>query len=458
MIRKTKLAIVLSIAALGAAAACGGTPKSGLQKGTKDVPPPPDITATPPDVAVAGGAPDREISDDAKGDYAKAAEFYAAQTAWSESTCRQAADKFAAVARTHKTLVEAQYMVGRSYHNCKLAKEAEEAYQQAIKIRPEGGGVPIALAASISNIGELYYSAGKVDGAKQWWEKAIKANPKLAAAYVNLAVLQLDELRRTKDNAAWKKLEEDTRKKLSISLAIDNENVRAYTVYGLVYMEGYEKNRNRLDLAKLLLEEGEKRNAKYAPLQHALGILALTKNNLTEALNRFQAAVELDGNFAEARQNVGLITLGTRRYDVAKEQFEKVISLEPKNYDAVIGLGVAQRGLGDLKAAEDTYNKAKGMEPRRGEAYYNLGVLYKAFLASKEDDLDKSKAAYAKAKAYFQDYLTKEGVSADDKEEANQNIKDCDKVMKQIDDFKKMQAAQQKMMESQPPPPAGGGK
>lgn len=448
-----KLSAILITGSLVLAAACGGSPKSGLQKGTKDVPPPPDITATPPDVAVGGGDVKREISADAKGDYAKAAEFYAAQTTWSESTCRQAADRFASVARAHKSLVEAQYMVGRSYHNCNLAKEAEEAYQEALKIRPEGGGVPIALAASISNIGELYYAAGKADGAKQWWEKAIKANPKLAAAYVNLAVLQLDQLRRTKDNAAWKKLEEDTRKKLSISLAIDNENVRAYTVYGLVYMEGYQKNRNRLDLAKLLLEEGEKRNAKYAPLQHALGLLALSKNNLTDALGRFQAAVELDGNFAEARQNVGLITLGTRRYDVAKEQFEKVLSLEPKNYDALIGLGVAQRGLGDFKAAEETYNKAKALDGRRGEAYFNLGVLYKAFLASKENDLTASQEKYRTAKKFFEEYLRKDGLTADDKEEAQQNIKDCDKVVKQIDEFKKMEAAQKAMMNNQPQPP-----
>ncbi len=447
---RSKLIVSILIAA---AAACGGSPKSGLTKGTKDVPPPPDITANPPDVAVGGGAVTREISADAKGDYAKAAEFYAAQTSWSDATCRQAADRFASVARAHKTLVEAQYMVGRSYHNCNLAKEAEEAYQAAIKIRPEGGGVPIALAASISNVGELYYAAGKVDGAKQWWEKAIKANPKLAAAYVNLAVLQLDELRRTKDSAAWKKLEEDTRKKLSISLAIDNENVKAYTVYGLVYMEGFEKNRNRLDLAKLLLEEGEKRNAKYAPLQHALGLLALNRNNLTDALGRFQAAVELDGNFAKARQNVGLITLGTRRYDVAKEQFEKVLSLEPKNYDAMIGLGVAQRGLGDFKSAEETYNKAKALDGRRGEAYFNLGVLYKAFLASKENDLSASQEKYRTAKKFFEEYLRKDGLTPEDKEEAQQNIKDCDKVVKQIDEFKKMEAAQKAMMENQPPPP-----
>lgn len=412
------------------AAACGGAPKSGLVKGNKDVPPPPDIA----DIKPEGGAGEetRQVSSDAKEDFASAAAFYGSQKDWSESTCRQAADKFSAVARSHKDLVEAQYMVGRSYHNCNMAREAEEAYQAALKQKPNHG-------ASISNLGELYYAAGKVDGAKKYWESAIKANPKLSAAYVNLAMLQLEELRKTKDPAAWKKLEEDTRKKLSISLAIDNENVRAYTVYGMVYMEGYQKNRNRLDLAKLLLEEGEKRNPKYAPLQHALGLLALSKNNMTDALQRFQAAVSLDGEFAESRQNVGLITLGTRRYDVAKEQFEKVLQLDAKNYDAMIGLGIAQRGMGDLDAAEATYKKAKALDASRGEAYFNLGVLYFAFRAAKENDLDKQTAAYKTAKGFFQDFLSKSGSPAD-KEEAQENIKGVDKVVKQIEDFKKMQA------------------
>lgn len=442
--KTTKLSNYLSFASVVLlAAACGGSPKSGLVKGNAEVPPPPDISNIKPE----GGAGEekREVSTDAKQDFAKAAEFYAAQKDWTQSSCRQSAEQFASVARGHKDLIEAQYMVGRSYHNCGMAKEAEEAYQAALKLKANHG-------ASISNLGELYFAAGKIEGAKKYWESAIKANPKLSAAYVNLAMLQLEELRKTKDQAAWKKLEEDTRKKLSISLAIDNENVRAYTVYGMVYMEGYQKNRNRLDLAKLLLEEGEKRNPKYAPLQHALGLLALSKNNMTDALQRFQAAVELDGEFAEARQNVGLITLGTRRYDVAKEQFSKVLQLDSKNYDALIGLGIAQRGLGDLDAAEETYKKAKGLEPKRGEAYFNLGVLYFAFRANKENDLNAQKKAYATAKAHFQDFLSKEGSPAD-KEEAQENIKGADKVTKQIDDFIKMQAQIDKMNAQQPPPP-----
>lgn len=424
----------LLAAALLSIAACGGkqTPSSGLHTDSKDVPPPPDVSNVKPETDTAGT---REVSSDAKADYASALDFYnkSATAGWNESSCRSAADQFSAVARAHKEIVEAQYMVGRSFHNCGLAKEAEDAYQAALKIKPNHG-------ASISNLGELYYSAGKLDGARKYWESAIKANPKLTAAYVNLAQLNLTEMRKTKDAAAWGKLEEDARKKLSNALAVDNENVRAYTVYGLVYMEGRAKNRNRLDLAKLLLEEGEKKNPKYAPLQHALGLLALAKNNLTDALSRFQSAAELDGNLSEAHMNLGLIQLGTRRYDIAKTAFEKVLSRQPKNYDAMIGLGVAQRGLGDLDGAEASYKKAKDLDPKKGDSYFNLGVLYKDFRANKENDLKAMQNTSKVARQFFQDFLSKDGAQSD-KDEAQENIKAIDKLVKQLDEAMKMQAS-----------------
>jgi tetratricopeptide (TPR) repeat protein len=148
--------------------------------------------------------------------------------------------------------------------------------------------------------------------------------------------------------------------------------------------------------------------------------------------------------------NVGLITLGFRKYDVAKDQFTKVIELEPKNYDAYIGLGIAQRGLGDLDAAEGSYKKAREIDSRRGDAFFNLGVLYKDFRAAKQADLRASQAAYRTARDFFKDYLNKDG-SGDDRDEAKANIADCDKVIKQLEDFIKASA-------NQPAAPAGDGK
>jgi Flp pilus assembly protein TadD len=330
-------------------------------------------------------------------------------------------------------------MIGLSYHRCGMVDDAEKAYQQAIRIKPNHG-------ASLSNLGELYYRAGKVSEARQYWESAIKANSKLIGARVNVASLELEQMRKINNpkDASWKKLEEDARFNLSSVLGVASDNVAAYTVYGLIYMEGWQTNKNRLDLAKLLLDEAKKRNEKYAPLQNAYGLYYMHRASLNQALQAFSAAVEADPKFVEARLNVGLVTLGFRKYDLAKEMLSKAIELDPKNYEAYIGLGIALRGLKDLDGAEVQYKKARDLEPKRGEAYYNLGVLYKDFRASKSSDLAASIGTYKQAKDQFQQFLTTP-INAADKAEAKEQIALIDKTVVQVQAFMKAQA-------NQPPP------
>jgi tetratricopeptide (TPR) repeat protein len=250
-------------------------------------------------------------------------------------------------------------------------------------------------------------------------------------------------------DAAWKKNEDDAKLNLSSALGVASDNVAAYTTYGLVYMEGWQLNKDRLDLAKLLLDEAKKRNDKYAPLHNAYGLYYMHKASLNQAAQSFSAAVELDPKFVEARVNVGLITLGFRNYPVAKEHLSKAIELDPKNYDAYIGLGIAQRGLKDLDGAEATYKKARDVDPKRGDAYYNLGVLYKDFRASKSSDLAASIGTYKMAKEQFQQFLTMQ-IEAADKAEAKEQIALIDKTVAQVQAFMKAQANQP----AAPPTPA----
>ncbi len=421
------------VAAALLAAACGGAQKKGGGGPASE----PVISGT----TRGKGEPKRDISSEARNDFGSAASAFASADKggrWAESDCRQLAERFSAVFREHPDVVEAQYMAGLSYHRCNMLSEAEREYQKAAKVK--GGH-----AQSMSNLAEIYFRAGKVDQAREQWEAALKIQPKLAAAHTNLASLLLEEMRDTKDQAKWKSLEEQARLHLSSALAVDSNSIKAYTLYGLLYMEGRERNKNRLDLAKLLLEEGEKRNASYAPLKNARGIYFLYRNNLSDALKQFLAAVELDPKFIEARMNVGFTTLGFRNYAVAKEQFSKVIDLDGKNYQAYIGLGIALRGQGDLDGAEEAYKKAKDLDGKRGEAFFNLGVLYKDFKAAKQSDLRASQQAYRTARDYFRDFMGKQG-SESDKNEAKGNISDCEKLIAQLDEFIKVQ-------QSQPPPP-----
>jgi tetratricopeptide (TPR) repeat protein len=427
--------LVAALAACGGAQKGGGTAGGGGGGGDGPAPPPP-----PPKGGGDTEQPKVQVSADARSDYEKAAAFFA-QTekanGWNESTCGQAAESFAAVAKEHKELADAQYMVGLSWHRCNKLDKAESAYQQALKMNPNH-------AQSMSNLGEIYYRQGK-NNAKQWWQRAVQAYQKLVAARNNLASMILVDMRNTTDGKTWAQLDKEAQNHLSSVLAVDNDNIKAYTLYALVFMEGRKKNKNRLDLARLLMDEADKRNPNYAPLRNARGLLFLYRNNLGSALKQFQAAVQLDPNFVEARMNVGLTTLGFRSYDQAMEQFDAVLKINPKNYDAKIGRGIALRGKGDLDGAEKAYNEAKGLDGARGEAYYNLGVLEKDFKATAQDDLRKAQERYRVAQQYFETFLNKPGITNDDREEAKNNIDDCKKLVKQVDDFLKMQAQQEKM-------------
>lgn len=446
---------ILILSSLLAAAACGGAAKGPVYgSGGKGTPPPPPDVQAHNDIAAPGqpATVKVEVSADAKKDYQAAMESFrnTDKGSWNEGSCKSSADRFAAVVREHSDLVAAQFMVGLSYQRCNMNAEAEGAYQAAAKMK--GDATKIAMA--LSNLGQLYYKAGKIDSARQYWDSAIKANGKLIAARINMASLNLEQMRKINNSkdAQWKKLEEDARFNLSNALGVDTDSVEAYTNFGLIYMEGWQVNKNRLDLAKTLLDEANKRNPKFPALQNAYGLYWMHKGSLNQALQSFQAAVEGDKNFVEARINAGLLTLGFRKYDTAKEMFAAATQLAPKNYDAMIGLGVAQRGLNDLDGAEKSYKAAMAIDSSRGDAYFNLGVLYKDFRANKQNDPDQVKAlrksveVYKQAKDFFQQFLSKSGAETD-KTEAKENIKDCDKVVKQLEQFADQLA-------KQPPQPA----
>jgi tetratricopeptide (TPR) repeat protein len=407
-------------------AGCGGSAKTSVNAGS--APPPPRVYKT----EVAKDEPKREVSKDTRSDFDAAMQLFT-QTdkarGWSDATCRQAADRFTSVARAHSDLADAQYMVGLSYHRCAMLDDAEKAYRQAIQIKANHG-------PSLSNLGEIYFRTGRTTEARQYWDSANKANGKLVGARIGVAMIELDQMRKigSAKDGNWKKLEEDARFNLSNALGVDSDNVAAYTTYGLLYMEGWQVNKNRLDLAKLLLDEAAKRNDKYAPLQNAYGLLYMHKSSLNQALQAFNTAVDLDPKFVEARINVGLVTLGFRKYDTAREMFSKAIELSPKSYDAYIGLGIALRGLKDLDGAEAQYKKARELDPRRGDAYYNLAVLYKDFRSSKDDFI----GSYKQAREFFQQFLTMQGDQSD-KAEAKEQIAVIDKT---VQNFMKSQAAQ----------------
>ena len=420
---KNRLGIVallktaIAAATLAATVACGGSPKKkGTTVGAADAPP--------------AGQPrkiEREVTRKAEEDFAKVVEAYQKQekAGWTRDACESMAAEFEEVAEHHPKLIEARFNAGLSYQNCGITERAEEQYKTALKLNP-------GHAPSLSNLGQIYFDQENEALAKQYWEKAVSADRKIVAARNNLAWLAIREIRAS-GGKTLKSQEEGVKRHLRSALAVDNDNVEAYVLLALLYMEGSDRNKSRLTLARLLLDKGAEIEDKFAPLHNARGLLELRNDNVPKALASFRRAVELDPDFVEARMNVGNIVLGFRKYAEAKEQFDAVLALRPKDYDAMIGLGYAQRGLKDLDGAEQSYQAAKKLDSTRPEADFNLGVLYKDFRATGTEDLREAQKAYRTAAVHFKQASSK----ADNRslqKEASENIKDCEKNVDSLEE------------------------
>ena len=225
---------------------------------------------------------------------------------------------------------------------------------------------------------------------------------------------------------------------------------------GLLYMEGSEKNKNRLDLAKLLLDEAKKRNDKYAPLHNAYGLLELqAATTWPRRSTQFQQAVELDPNFVEARMNVGNIVLGFRKYDEAAEQFSEVLkhAAEELRRDRrarhrAARPQAARRGRGELQEGGRPGRSARRglLQPRRA---------LQGLPRQRDQDLKRGPGAYRTAIQYFQQSASKPNADPDMQAEARENITDCEKNIKSLDEAIRFQ--QQPRRRRRPAPSAGGG-
>ncbi len=365
--------------------------------------------------------------------------------AWTKSKCDAVASRFQDVGGGK--IAEAYFNAGVAYQKCSEWDDAQKMYDKALAINPNHG-------PSLGNLGEIAYRKGDRVKAQDLFDKAVHndAHQQVSAARCNLAWLQYYQLRGATDQVERDKIEGDAIHNLQAALAIDNDNVVAYVVMALIYMEGAEKNRNRLDFAQLLLDEGKKRNEKFAPLWNASGILKMKKGNVGRALEDFRQAATLDPSYVEAHMNVGQIELSSRNYPEAEAQFRKVIELQPARYDALVGLGVALRGEATvlraagnnadfgkkIDEAEGSYSQALKADGKRGDAYYDLGLLYKDYRTN-DADLSKNVAQYQKAKQYFQDYLSRAMPDDTKRLDAQGHIQDCDKYVEAINNSMKSQ-------------------
>jgi tetratricopeptide (TPR) repeat protein len=428
----------------------------------------------------------RQISDDARADFDKAAKQYAAAKksgGLSGSECRSVASAFKNAADENPSLLEARFNQGAVLAECGNDDDAAKIWE-GMKYGP-----------AIANLGYIAWKNGQTSKAESLFSRAIEVDPlHTVEARNNLAQILRDKARHASSEEK-KQYVQQAVSNLRTVLAIDSNNLQAFSTLAFIYYD-----MNMLEMAKLVgnqaikkadeiatgkFEEekvdeaagGEAKAAKggkgkkgkkegsdddpgvkavdvreagtgvtpemkkqLAIVHNTLGLIELKKKNISPAIKQFREAVALDGAFAEARLNLAALSLNNRDYETAEENFREALKMQPKNYEAAIGLGVALRGNKKFDDAESQYLAAQKLDSSNPSSYFNLGLLY-------QDYKDGQKPALHKAQDYYRQFLSHANgsTSASLTRDAEKRIKDIDEIYVALDEAAKMQAEAEEM-------------
>jgi serine/threonine protein kinase/tetratricopeptide (TPR) repeat protein len=182
--------------------------------------------------------------------------------------------------------------------------------------------------------------------------------------------------------------------KLSISSEVRDEiarpattNFDAFEFYsrGRAFLERHDVKEN-IDFAIQMFEEALRLDGNFALSYAGLGEAYWQKYQITHdsewvdaAISASDHALVLDPNQAPVHISLGIIYHGTGKIDSAIEEFERAIELQPVSDDAYKWLGRCWQRKGEMERAIKCFEKAIQIRPGYWENYNRLGICYYFF-------------------------------------------------------------------------------
>jgi tetratricopeptide (TPR) repeat protein len=163
------------------------------------------------------------------------------------------------------------------------------------------------------------------------------------------------------------KLKETSTTKEQISNVLDEVNIiekKEGTSIQVIKAGDLQISRKELSLKDIILKGNEH----------------IYKKEYSEAIRRYDKAIEIDPNNASAWTNKGLALAKIGKHNGAIECFDKALGIDPNNVLAWTNKGYVLHGLGKYKEAIEYYDKALQVDPNnvlalniKGAALNKLG-------------------------------------------------------------------------------------
>lgn len=118
-------------------------------------------------------------------------------------------------------------------------------------------------------------------------------------------------------------------------------------------------------------------DSELAEAHASLALVALTLEwNWPEAEKRFERALELNPNYADAYSWYGLYLLYMGRYEESIDEFNRALQRDPRVPRFCVSAGISYSYLHRYEEAIDQYREALDLEPNYPLAHYFLGAAY----------------------------------------------------------------------------------
>jgi serine/threonine protein kinase/Flp pilus assembly protein TadD len=263
-------------------------------------------------------------------------------------------------------------------------------YSKALELKPD-------LAFAHNNVGLLLKYQGKIEEAEAALRHAIKLLPDQAIFHNNLARLLCEDPARRQEALACfgKALELDphyANAHSGLGILLDNRD-KAVAAFRRAIECDPAFAEAHLNLGLRYLDWGKAEAAR--------GLTASARDKFDKAAAEFQDAVTLYqaalrkardgdpasaaahhelgmayGGWGEAEAARGSAASAGEKFDQAIARFQDAVALDRNYANAWYALGVAARGRGRMKTAIDAFEKATALSPKDARAPTNLGNMY----------------------------------------------------------------------------------
>ncbi|MFK8068115.1 MAG: hypothetical protein AB8D52_07710 [Gammaproteobacteria bacterium] len=199
------------------------------------------------------------------------------------------------------------------------------------------------------------FQGGKFSLARKLFEAVLIEDPDNSESLFTIAKIDLREYKL-----------EDAEKNIRQAIGKDNRNIPYQIVLAEILYEQQEYDQLR-KCCESILQKDE--NTTYA--YNLLGLLALTKRDYNDALEKFFKAMKLESPNIHAMKNYALTLLRVGENILAEKYSRLILKLEPDNLEAKSTLGISLRCQGRLEEAKEIFYSIRELP----KAQFNYGYI-----------------------------------------------------------------------------------